>query len=309
MYETLQPGDTGSDVQQLQQQLAGLGYPVSVTGEFDELTEQAVRGYQEYCGVEATGVADAGIRQQLEATAGYYQTEYPQWDGPGEAGQYPGYDGQPQDPYAWPEEPGQPGADQESAAGTCDCTVDDALAAAGGQLDEEDPELAGVLEEGEDPGEDSGADSGDLAGTDYPSELADADIELVGLQARRGRQGGSSTVPASCRANAKACFSISQRRAWLLRPGRVVVVAVPALGGRPGHPTPTGQFTVQFHDANHVSSIYHAPMPFYVNFAPQVGFHAGSLVVRSHGCVHLSRDNAQRFFSYLQDGDPVDVVP
>ena len=66
---------------------------------------------------------------------------------------------------------------------------------------------------------------------------------------------------------------------------------------------------MQFHDENYVSSIYHAPMPFYVNFAPQVGFHAGSLVVQSHGCVHLSRDNARRFFNYLQDGDPVDVVP
>ena len=119
----------------------------------------------------------------------------------------------------------------------------------------------------------------------------------------------STSCTAGCRSSAKACFSVSQRTAWLLRPGRVVVVAVPALGGRQGHPTPIGHFQVQFHDENHVSSIYHAPMPFYVNFAPQVGFHAGSLVVQSHGCVHLSRDNARRFFNYLQDGDPVDVVP
>lgn len=180
--------------------------------------------------------------------------------------------------------------------GTCDCEVDDTGTPGGNaHLDDtEPPELLGVLAE-PDAEHDDAAPDGAVA---------------IQVQARgRRHPQGPSPVPASCRSSAKACFSISQHTAWLLRPGRVVVVAVPALGGRSGHPTPTGQFTVNFHDEHHVSSIYHAPMPFYVNFAPQVGFHAGSLSVQSHGCVHLSRDNARRFFHYLNDGDPVDVVP
>jgi hypothetical protein len=169
----------------------------------------------------------------------------------------------------------------------CQCEVDDQLAVASTDFsnDPESSDLSGMYE-----------DNGDTDGGASP------------LQAGRGGR-SSSGVPSQCRANAKACFSISRRTAWLLRPGRHVVVAVPALGGRPGHPTPTGQFSVQFHARDHFSSRYHAPMPFYVNFTNEVGFHAGSLSVLSHGCVHLSRANAERFFDYLSNGDPVDVVP
>lgn len=179
--------------------------------------------------------------------------------------------------------------DGRQGSGGCQCDVDDQLALGNTDFDQdpEAPDLSGVYEDNGD---------GDGGGPD-------------GLPAGRGGGRSSSGVPSQCRANAKACFSISRRTAWLLRPGRQVVVAVPALGGRSGHPTPTGTFSVHFHDRDHYSNKYHAPMPFYVNFAPEIGFHAGSLSVRSHGCVHLSRANAERFFNYLQDGDPVDVVP
>lgn len=201
---------------------------------------------------------------------------------------------------------GRGGSGGGSGTDTCGCVVEEGRgggqAAAGAEAagsDEEDPELIGVIEEGEEGEEEEPAD----------------DEGQVELQARGGRgrkrrrrPSGTTSVPAGCRTTAKACFSVSQRTAWLLRNGKVVV-AVPALGGRSGHLTPTGRFSVQFHDKDHVSSIYHAPMPFYVNFAPAIGFHAGSLRVRSHGCVHLSRDNASRFFDYLKRGDHVDVVP
>jgi hypothetical protein len=127
----------------------------------------------------------------------------------------------------------------------------------------------------------------------------------------------STPVPASCSADARACFSISRRRAWLLQPGRVAQLDVPALGGRKGHSTPQGHtFKVIDKDANHHSSKYKdpktgkgAPMPHYVHFAPQVGFHAGSLGTESHGCVHLSPRDAKTFFDNLNVGDRVDVVP
>ncbi|MFF1689336.1 DUF4157 domain-containing protein [Streptomyces sp. NPDC058254] len=127
-----------------------------------------------------------------------------------------------------------------------------------------------------------------------------------------------ATVPvlAKCRNDARACFSISARRAWLLKPGKVVQLEVAALGGRKSNPTPVGKFTVIDKHAIHYSSSYKdlrthkpAPMPHYVHFGPLLGFHAGSLTVESHGCVHLSPTAAKTFFDSLNIGDKVDVVP
>ena len=123
---------------------------------------------------------------------------------------------------------------------------------------------------------------------------------------------GPQNLPDPCSPDAKACFSISKKTAWLkLASGNI---AVQALGGRKGHPTPRGKsFKVISKDKDHRSSLYKvkgkgAPMRFYVNFAPAVGFHAGSLKTLSHGCVHLSDSDAETFFNNLEVGDRVDVV-
>lgn len=185
-------------------------------------------------------------------------------------------------------------AEYATTADTCGCTVDQQLLAQG---DGEPGELSGVYEEEDDL----------ELGDEY--EYADNQFLAAKKGKGKGKGKGSAPVPAECRKTAKACFSISQKKAWLLKGDRQVVLAVPALGGRPGHETPTGQFEVQFKDADHVSSIYkNAKMPNYVNFTSAVGFHAGSLSVTSHGCVHLSSDSAKRFFDYLKVGDQVDVV-
>lgn len=125
---------------------------------------------------------------------------------------------------------------------------------------------------------------------------------------------GISPAPGvTCRSSARACFSVSRRTAWLLDHGRVLLEAR-ALGGRPGHRTPIGRFSVHSKDPDHVSSSYRlpngrpAPMQFYVNFDTLVGFHAGRLDVPSHGCVHLSTSDARSFFNHLNVGDHVDVV-
>ncbi|MFD9460555.1 DUF4157 domain-containing protein [Streptomyces sp. NPDC060027] len=126
----------------------------------------------------------------------------------------------------------------------------------------------------------------------------------------------TAPVLAKCRNDARACFSISARRAWLLKPGKVVQLEVAALGGRKTNPTPVGHFTVIGKHAIHFSSSYKdpvthkpAPMPHYVHFGPLLGFHAGSLARESHGCVHLSPTAAKTFFDNLNIGDKVDVVP
>lgn len=256
--------------------------------EFDEQLKQRLIAFQRHHGLSGDGVAGAETWTRLVRDADGGHGEHASAGEHGRAG--PAADTAPV------AGPARRGGDSPGT-GACGC-ADEAGAAANVE-NGEPPELDGVLEEGD-------AEDGE----EEVAEGVDVD-DAVGLQAQRrpGRRRPPSSVPAGCRATAKACFSISQQKAWLLRRGRVVVVAVPALGGRSGHPTPTGHFNVQFLDKDHVSSIYNAPMPFYVNFTTAIGFHAGSLRVRSHGCVHLSRANAERFFDYLKVGDHVDVVP
>jgi Domain of unknown function (DUF4157)/L,D-transpeptidase catalytic domain len=103
-------------------------------------------------------------------------------------------------------------------------------------------------------------------------------------------------------------------------------------GGRPGNPTPTGSgFSIHYRDENHRSSSYGkcdgkpigpngqakckkrggtyvgADMGFYQEFAPQVGFHRGDPSVLSHGCIHVSADNAKTLWNWATNGTPVIV--
>lgn len=247
--------------------------------EFDEQLKQRLLAFQHNHGLVTDGVAGAQTWSKL-TTAGTGTTTVS--DPVAETGQAT--------------QRGEPGAGRgaggPAASRTCSCVPAEGQ---GAQADAgEPPELAGVLEEGdESEAAESALDSGE-----------------VELQARRRRRRPPAhPIPAACRDVARACYSKSQGIAWLIGPGRTVVAAVPASGGRPGNETPTGQFRVHFHDRDHYSSTHHhAPMPFYVNFTDQIGFHAGVVGVGSFGCVHLSRSNAERFFNYLRDNDKVDVV-
>jgi len=67
--DTLQSGDSGPEVAELQQWLVNLGYHVEVNSQFDEYTLEAVKSYQQYCSVEVTGIADATTLSYVEAHA------------------------------------------------------------------------------------------------------------------------------------------------------------------------------------------------------------------------------------------------
>lgn len=105
----------------------------------------------------------------------------------------------------------------------------------------------------------------------------------------------------------RACVDLSRQRAWLMKNGHVVYGPARIASGRKGYRTDRGHFHVTFKDRHHVSSIYHAPMPYSVFYHGGEAFHQGSLHVRSHGCVHLSHKSAKRFFHYLHRGDRVQV--
>jgi hypothetical protein len=117
------------------------------------------------------------------------------------------------------------------------------------------------------------------------------------------------TAGTPCSASADACVDLSSQRAWLTDgQGNVTYGPVGALGGTRKYPTPTGTFSVDYKDADHVSNLYDADMPYSVFFAPAIAFHTGSLSERSHGCIHLGRTASKRFFSNLSPGDAVQVV-
>jgi hypothetical protein len=115
-------------------------------------------------------------------------------------------------------------------------------------------------------------------------------------------------VPSGCPRAADACVSTKDRLAWLQDEGRVTYGPVRVSLGGPGHRTPKGSFRVAWKDEEHTSSSYGIEMPYSVFFAHGgIAFHEGSLDEPSHGCVHLDRAAAQRFFDALGHGDRVRV--
>lgn len=121
----------------------------------------------------------------------------------------------------------------------------------------------------------------------------------------------ASAVPSSspCSAAARACVDLSAQQAWLMRNGDVIYGPVPVATGKASAPTDPGTFRVFWKDLHHRSSEFHnAPMPYSAFFNGDEAFHEGSLTVRSHGCVRLTRRAAQTFCKTLHVGDVVQVV-
>ena len=63
------------------------------------------------------------------------------------------------------------------------------------------------------------------------------------------------------------------------------------------HILPDKRFT------QHQSTIYHASMPYSLFFDQTRAFHQGDVTVESHGCVHLSKDDAHWLFHWVGKHD------
>ncbi|MDQ3827515.1 MAG: L,D-transpeptidase [Actinomycetota bacterium] len=95
-----------------------------------------------------------------------------------------------------------------------------------------------------------------------------------------------------------------------MRDGNVSYGPVPVATGQPSAPTAPGTFKVFWKDLHHRSSLFHnAPMPYSVFFDGDTAFHEDSVQAPSHGCVHLTHQDAQTFYKTLHIGDEVQVVP
>lgn len=119
-----------------------------------------------------------------------------------------------------------------------------------------------------------------------------------------------------CTVDTVACVSIGQRKAWLFDNGVIKHGPAKIATGGPGQETPIGDHVVQWKNKNHKSQEHNtpdgqpSPMPYAVFFADGgVAFHEGTLARRSAGCVRLEMEDAQRYYTYLQIGDKVQVRP
>jgi hypothetical protein len=115
----------------------------------------------------------------------------------------------------------------------------------------------------------------------------------------------------ACPPAAAACVDLSRRLTWLQSDGTVTFGPVRMEPGPAGsaNATPRGTFTVIWKGGpNVVSNIYNEPMPWAVQFTSGgVAFHAGSLTLPSHGCVHLTMANAHYYNEHLAVGAEVVV--
>jgi lipoprotein-anchoring transpeptidase ErfK/SrfK len=135
----------------------------------------------------------------------------------------------------------------------------------------------------------------------------------------------------------RVIIDLSDQRVSLVQQGRITLVS-PIASGKPGWSTPRGNFSIFNKDIVHRSRSFGlvvdacgrvvnsnatpsshvprgghyqpAPMPYFMEFSPAVGMHAGYLpgYPASHGCVRMPRDLAALFFERVQIGTPVTVV-
>lgn len=118
-------------------------------------------------------------------------------------------------------------------------------------------------------------------------------------------------ISSPCPSSARACVDLQGGRTWLQRDGEVEYGPVRMSAGAPGPETetPKGLHLVNRKVKDEVSRPFDdAPMPFSVYFTyTGVAFHQGDVRLLSHGCIHLTRKDAQAYFDALNVGDQVFV--
>lgn len=129
--------------------------------------------------------------------------------------------------------------------------------------------------------------------------------------------------------NVKVKVSLQNRMVYVMEGNRALLVTPTAIG-KSGHETPTGNFRAfnriekkrsntygYFVQGNQITPGKSSkmprghryvgfPMPYWVEFTPAYGFHAGSVwpVPRSHGCLRLHPNVAPKFFCSSTCGYP-----
>lgn len=145
-------------------------------------------------------------------------------------------------------------------------------------------------------------------------------------------------IPQRHSGKASVVVDLGEQKAYLYR-GKNIAATSRISSGREGHRTPTGRFRVIRKREDHRSSLYGdyvdresgrvvranvdtrkharprgakyvgAAMPFYVEFSPSYGLHAGYLPGEpaSHGCIRMPFWKARQFYRETRIGTPVIV--
>ena len=107
-------------------------------------------------------------------------------------------------------------------------------------------------------------------------------------------------------------LSLSTQNVYVMEGDRLLM-AVQGNVGKPGAPTPTGNFTIIDKDktkrrVSQPDAGY--PMAYWCEFKPAYGFHEGFVhpYPHTHGCVRLHREAAARLFALARIGTPVHIA-
>ena len=93
--------------------------------------------------------------------------------------------------------------------------------------------------------------------------------------------------------------------------GRTEIGRTAILHGKIEKPTPTGTFPISEKDRDHISNIYHVPMPFMLRLTNDgVAVHASTVEFgqNTHGCIGVPWEFAERLFAEANLGTKVIVV-
>nr|WP_078843143.1 L,D-transpeptidase [Streptomyces albus] len=107
-----------------------------------------------------------------------------------------------------------------------------------------------------------------------------------------------------------ACVDLPRQLMWVQQGRKVLMGPVPIRSGKDGRPTRTGWNRISWRNEKHVSTIYKTPMPYAQFFNGGQAFHGVRDDIYdpdggSHGCVNLTRPDAERLWKTLRVGDRV----
>lgn len=104
-------------------------------------------------------------------------------------------------------------------------------------------------------------------------------------------------------------ISLATQKASVIKDG-VAILSTPVSTGRKGYDTPAGEYVITDKQRNHISSLYHVEMPYFMRLnCLDFGMHAGNVpnYPASHGCIRLPAGTAEKLFSQIPVGTVVTI--
>jgi hypothetical protein len=113
-------------------------------------------------------------------------------------------------------------------------------------------------------------------------------------------------------ANVRVKLSLATQNLYVMEGDRLLM-AVQGCVGKPGTPTPSGNFHIfskQKERRRQSEPDAGYPMAYWCEFAPAYGFHQGFVwsVPHTHGCVRLHKEAAARLYALVRVGTPVNIA-